>query len=281
MRTSPECRDCLKDSFSSIVQRTVRSKRDRDALLRKIPLVIDECFDSSAPCDIGTRLNLLVMEHHPDPLRKEKKLSERAAKKILSSLDRDDRSLRYALRVALLGNILDFLVKGWDHREMEAKKLIEMPIRLDHSEQLEKEIDKARTILFLTDNAGEVILDTFLLRYLKGKGKMVILSPKCAPIQNDATVKDVSGRSFIGCMDSVIPAAQAVGLDLEKSSAEFREAFASSDLVILKGMGYFENAFDKVPNGFFILKAKCAPVAKELGVHTGDNAVAWNRLFRR
>ena len=47
-------------------------------------------------------------------------------------------------------------------------------------------------ILYLTDNAGEVFFDVFVIRELIKMGKEVIVSPKSAPIINDATIEDLN-----------------------------------------------------------------------------------------
>ena len=44
----------------------------------------------------------------------------------------------------------------------------------------------------MTDNAGEVFFDVFVIRELIKMGKEVIVSPKSAPIINDATIEDLN-----------------------------------------------------------------------------------------
>jgi uncharacterized protein with ATP-grasp and redox domains len=55
---------------------------------------------------------------------------------------------------------------------------------------------------------------------------------------------------------------------MRSASSEFKEALNSADLIVAKGMGYYESLPEnklKVPF-FCCLKAKCGPVARSLGV---------------
>lgn len=280
MKTSAECWECFAHSFSRIVKNSVPDAKRRKKIISALAGITGRYFDREAPCDIGTRLNLYIQRYAKDPLRREKDQSTASALKILKEIDRPDISLEFALKASLLGNIMDFVVKDWDHRDHDLKKLLSMPIRLDHSRQLEREIRKASNVLFLTDNAGEAVLDYFLLKYMKIKGKTVILSPKSGPIQNDATLEDIKNTPVMDVIDRITPTACAVGLNLKASSPAFRAAFRKADLVIMKGMGYYENAFNVAANSFFLLKAKCRPVAESLGVRPGDNAVVGRKFFK-
>ena len=52
------------------------------------------------------------------------------------------------------------------------------------------------------------------------------------------------------------------------ASPEFKATFESADLVIAKGMGYWETLSELPAEGkvFYLLKAKCQPVTDSLNV---------------
>jgi uncharacterized protein with ATP-grasp and redox domains len=58
------------------------------------------------------------------------------------------------------------------------------------------------------------------------------------------------------------------GVDMDMASDEFKLEFEAADLVLAKGMGYWEALTELSPRGkvFHLLKAKCRPVADSLGV---------------
>ena len=95
---------------------------------------------------------------------------------------------------------------------------------------------------------------------------------KSKPIINDATYEDavlsglnVSGTQIIesGC--------DSPGTLLQDATREFRDLFNTADIVISKGQGNFEGLSDCGRPVFYLLKAKCAMVARRFGVHQGDN----------
>jgi hypothetical protein len=55
---------------------------------------------------------------------------------------------------------------------------------------------------------------------------------------------------------------------MDIASDEFRGEFLAADLVLAKGMGYWETLSELPAEGkvFHLLKAKCRPVAASLGV---------------
>jgi hypothetical protein len=60
-----------------------------------------------------------------------------------------------------------------------------------------------------------------------------------------------------------------IGVNWERSSREFIEAFRAADLVLAKGQGNFETLDGTPGEIFFLLKAKCPEVAAELAVPEG------------
>lgn len=273
MRTSMECWECYSHTFGNLVKRLAKDEEEGYEIICRLVDETGKHFKESSPADVGTILNKVIMEYFSDPFKQQKQESNEIALKIFEKLRDVELTLFTAVKIALFGNTMDYSVKGWNPKDIDLNSILDTSIIINHIEFLELEIAKSKTILYLTDNAGEVILDYFLVKYLKSLGKKVILSPKIAPIQNDATLEDIQGTPILDIVDEVIPTAQAVGLDLKNSSSEFRRVFEAADLLIFKGMGYFENAFNIEKNSFFILKAKCHPVARFLGVEKGSNIV--------
>ena len=70
--------------------------------------------------------------------------------------------------------------------------------------------------------------------------------------------------------------ARTVGLELHQASPDFQELYAAARLIVAKGMGHFETmSHQSDPRVWFLLQAKCAPVAQALGVDV--NAFVFGR----
>jgi uncharacterized protein with ATP-grasp and redox domains len=133
---------------------------------------------------------------------------------------------------------------------------------------------RAREVLYVADNAGEVVLDTILIRTLRGMGARVTLVVKDPDFFEDATLEDARVGGLSELADEV------VSLDgfLAPSDAEgpVADALARSDLVVAKGTGSFEALYGEIGRrpGIFLLKVKCGPISRQLGIAQGNFAVA-------
>ena len=281
MKTTIECLECLAGTFGKQVKDNCISEEQGYEIICKITNTISADFKNGVPADIGTKLCKILLDYFPDLMKQVKKDSKKKALEIVETLKESVLSLDFAVKMAVFGNIMDYSVKGWNPNNLDSTSILESELKINHIKEFECELSKADKIMYLTDNAGEVIFDSFLARYIKDLGKYLILSPKEFHIQNDATIDDIRDTPLDRIADEVIPTAQAVGLDLKASSSKFQNAFQEVDLVIMKGMGYFENGFDTNKNSFFILKAKCEPVARFLGVKKGDNILLGKKYFKK
>jgi len=281
MKTTIECLECLAGTFGKQVKANCKSEEQGYEIMGKISDEIGKNYKNGVPADIGTNLCKILLQYFPDIMKKEKEECTLKAIQIVESFKTHKLTLDFALKMAVFGNVMDYSVRDWDPNNIDSSSVLESELKINHIKEFAYELSEAEKVMYLTDNAGEVVFDSFLAKYIKSQGKHLILSPKEAPIQNDATISEIINTPLYGIADQIIPAAQAVGLDLKASSAEFQSAFNDADMVIMKGMGYFENGFDIDKNSFFILKAKCNPVARFLGVNKGENILLGKKYFRK
>jgi len=132
---------------------------------------------------------------------------------------------------------------------------------IDRAYELAK---KARSILFLADNAGEIVFDTLLVEQLKNMGINVTYVVKGGPVLNDATLEDIAPSGMDKFADTVLTTgADAVGLLKKEVSPEFLQVYDKAEFVFAKGMGYAETLTEyKLTKPHFLLfRTKCIPVA--------------------
>jgi hypothetical protein len=131
-------------------------------------------------------------------------------------------------------------------------------------------------VLYLMDNAGEVVLDMILIREIKRLGPRVIAVVKGGPVLNDATMIDAEEVGLSDCADEVRDTgASAIGVNLDRNSEEFKKLFSSAELIVAKGMGNFESLTEFEPScpTIHIMRTKCNPVAEHVGVPKNKNVV--------
>jgi uncharacterized protein with ATP-grasp and redox domains len=269
------CFDCLAHSFTKFIESATEDSAAREKLVKKMAVIIAENLGKINPGDIGTLINRMVWPINRDPFIDIKNESNRQARKIIKNLKIKSGTMTFsgAIRLALVGNSFDYLVK---EHAVEPKKMLSdsRGPAIDHSARLLAELKKAEYIMYLTDNTGEIFFDEYLIRYIaENINKNIIVCPKDSPIQNDATLKDLELTNISKYVVDIIPTGPSVGLNLAMSSKKFKKAFADCGMIIAKGMGYYENACHIDKNICFMLKAKCSPIAVSIGVKRGDEVV--------
>ncbi|MCS7239953.1 MAG: ARMT1-like domain-containing protein [Candidatus Bipolaricaulota bacterium] len=132
---------------------------------------------------------------------------------------------------------------------------------------------KTQEVLYLADNAGEIVADRILIEELLAQGKQVTLAVRGGPILNDVTLADLAEIGLPEEVQVITTGADIPGILLPLCSPEFRARFREAKLVISKGMGNFEGLSQERGPIFFLFQAKCFPVAAEAGVRLGDLAL--------
>jgi len=176
-----------------------------------------------------------------------------------------DRSLRNRIILAVRGNNIDFFK---DLKQIKEGLRTPVEFAIDDIPKLERKLEKAENILYLADNAGEVFFDLPLVEGLEDFAPLTYVV-KDAPVQNDITFDDLERFGLAEKLSRVITTGtDTPGVDMAMASQEFKAEFEAADLVLAKGMGYWETLSELPPQDkvFYLLKAKCKPVADSLGV---------------
>lgn len=214
-----------------------------------------------------------------DPYRDAKRAFNQIALEMLSELERQvleaEDPFAMAARIAIAGNIIDLgIVPDLDRETLEAtiERAMHEPLAVDDLDALREAVEGAERILYLGDNAGEIVLDRLLLGQLPLD--KVTFAVRGAPILNDATMEDAEAAGLTSLVRVIDNGSDVPGTIPEMCSKEFREIFSRADLVIAKGQGNYETLSDDPhPGLFFLLKVKCPLVAANLGAPLGGLVV--------
>jgi uncharacterized protein with ATP-grasp and redox domains len=190
-------------------------------------------------------------------------------------LDQIDDPLLSALMLAAAGNVID---SGPRHQFRIEDALDDLRFSHDDSGMLVDRLAKARRVLYILDNAGEVMFDELVLKRLSGAELTIVA--RSTPVLNDVTVAEAEGLG-LGQYGRVIgTGSRFLGVDLDTVSDEFRDAYETADVVIAKGHANFESLVGHGRDAFCVLKAKCELVAGPLGVNLGESACYYERGSR-
>ncbi|MHA1650708.1 MAG: damage-control phosphatase ARMT1 family protein [Candidatus Helarchaeota archaeon] len=301
MKIRPRCSICLLQRGWKEIQLATDDRILQFEVLKAIIELFAKEFQAGAVSAIlGTKRDRIIrkMTKCPDPYKRHKVKSNTIALQLTDSIEaylraeKDSyRRFRRAMLVAIVGNILEFDILehtvDLDNPTFlnQLIKEAEQDLAIDHIPQIYQLIQKSKEVLFLTDNAGEIILDKYLILELLNLGINVIVAVKKYPVLNDATMEDaeVAGLIELSQINShlqiITTGNDHVGLLLEEISDEFRPYFEDAQFIIAKGMGYYETLTEKsfqIPI-VHLFRTKCSSVAEDVGVKLGQN-VALLRL---
>ena len=227
-----------------------------------------------------------------DPYKALKKKSNEVALEMYPAAERFVKGSRDPLKAAFLcsivGNVLDFGIgTGYDdpaRLKKDFRHLLAEGLGHDDTEKVRRLLKKAERVVYLGDNCGEIVLDRLALKEIKKFDLDLTLVVKEEPILTDATRRDIAGLGIERIVDRVVEAPGfAVGIDLCSLKGTFGRMLGDSDLIIAKGMANFESLSETdIAPIAYLLRTKCSPVARAMGIRKDINAVKlFNKRYRR
>ena len=201
----------------------------------------------------------------PDRLKAEKEFSNRF---VLERLDEINRRIQAAtdpvyaaLQFAVLGNYLDFsALQGevsFDALESMLDSAQELALDLDYYRQFCNDLSQKKKLLYITDNAGEIVFDRLLAEQIKAvyPHLEITFCVRGKPVSNDATREDAAAAVIAF---PVIDNGTAIGgTVLRFVGDQLKQAMAQADVIVAKGMGNTESLFGCGYNVYYAFLVKC------------------------
>jgi uncharacterized protein with ATP-grasp and redox domains len=276
MKTSLDCIPCFFHQALESIRLVTDDETIHERLLRQVLRGVNKMDLHQSPPAMGQRMHRLIrnLTGQGDPYREIKHRHNRLALELYPkarALVRDSASpLETALRLAIAGNVIDLGANALlddSHVSEVIEKALSAPLDGDVRAFAEA-VSRARKILYLADNAGEIAFDRLLLEQMPVE--KVTAAVRGFPVINDATIADAQAAGIPGLVEVIDNGSDAPGTILENCSPEFRRRFDQADLIIAKGQGNYETLSDVPKNIFFVLKAKCRVIAMHLGCQVGS-----------
>lgn len=262
-----------KSAYMKSVMRTMLEADAQDTMpwianqVDQLPLPDDEkALDYTR---IKQHFNALLMKEEA-PLR--------------SAIQKAKDPLAYAMKLSRCGNYIDFSAMIHIEEDMLHTLLKEAEyevLDVDMMASFREDLTKAKELLFLCDNCGEIVLDKLLIEEIKRQYPHLAITAmvRGGEVVNDATMVDVKQihlDDVVPCIDSGIALA---GCDLRHIHKEAADRIQNSDLILSKGQANFESLNGSGLPIYYLFLCKCDYFQKRFqmkeleGIFTNEEAL--------
>lgn len=276
MKSYLDCIPCFIRQTLDSVRKVTDEESVQEEVLRYVLWVSSRMDLNESPPFIGQLIHRMIRNKTKivDPYMEVKKQFNRELLSRYSVLkylvDHSNDPLETAVRLSIAGNVIDLGI----HSQIATSDIQNAidhalcdPLYWDKSEFIEA-VNRARSILYLADNAGEIVLDRLLIEQLPVE--KITLVVRGFPILNDVTLDDAREVGLSNIVNVMDNGSDAPGTILSDCCDDFIHRFEQADMVISKGQGNYETLSEVEKEVFFILKVKCAVIARHIGCQVGD-----------
>jgi len=217
-------------------------------IYEQINQILERKFEMGDPYYEGKR------HYNQFLLRKEFEIHQR----INESQDR----LLSALQFAMVGNLIDFGAMD----EVDEEKLEDL-IQRSHEQKLDEktvddfraELEAGHRLVYLTDNAGEIVFDKVLIQTIRRLYPNVDIQVivRGGVALNDALMEDAEEVGLTDLVPVMGNGTQIPGTQLDRISTAASQAIDKADFILSKGQGNFESLSETGLNIYYLFLCKC------------------------
>lgn len=279
MKMTLDCIPCFVRQTLDAARSMTDDPKAQEALMRETLAWLNQMGLEQSPPVLAQLIHRRLREigNNPDPYQEAKARHNAMALDLLPELRAEIAAsadpLATAMRLAIAGNVIDMGMKS-----MVNEDDVRQSIRHALAEPFVGEWDTfrsaahdAKNILYLADNAGEIVFDLLLIEQLGAH--RVTVAVRGGPILNDVTLADAQSIGLHKIVELIENGSDAPGTLLADCYPEFRQRFANADMIIAKGQGNFESLSHQGHDVFFLFKVKCPVIANHVGLPLGTQVL--------
>jgi uncharacterized protein with ATP-grasp and redox domains len=275
MEVQPDCFPCFLKQTLIALRLVTQDESLQKTVLQNILSDIQQADMSKPPAFTTTFIHRTIRTLlGRDPFHDIKCEYNRKALNLYPSLKemvgKSPDPLRTSSRLAIGGNVIDFGIFATVDIEGTISRALNNSLAVDDYAAFRETITETDEILYLTDNAGEIVFDRILIETIMLLGKRVKAVVKGSPVINDSTREDAEETGLTQVCEVIDNGSDAVGTVLDWTSPDFRKTFKDAQLIISKGQANFETLLGSEKDIFFLFQSKCDVLSRELCLPTGS-----------
>jgi len=273
MKTFLECIPCFMKQALRVGRMACENEAEVKKLLDRIGCRIKEIPMEHTPPEMGViiydELRNITGIEDPYKAKKQEHIAEALSlyPELSDLVQRSDYPLLTAIRIASAGNVIDLGMDKAFHLVEDVETILKQDFAICDIAAFEQKLHKAKSVLYLGDNAGESVFDKILIQQL---GKPVTYVVRDVPIINDVTEEDAIASGLDTVAEIISSGSPAPATILHLCNDAFLKRYYEADLIISKGQGNYEGLSETDRPVFFLLKAKCPVIARDMHVKEND-----------
>lgn len=281
MKCETECLVCIYNQMLRIARVATEDNEKMEIILKESAKHLSLANLNLTPPELADNPYKLVYKitGNNDPYKEIKEAHIKTALNLYPMLKemvkKSSDKLLESVKISIMGNAID-LGSTFDSIEIDLNKFLKSDFNLNDFEDFKSAVQNSNNILFIGDNAGETVFDRVLIETLSELGKSVEYAVKSKPIINDATKEDALKSGITNVIET---GSTMAGTILYTVDEDFLKELKNSDLVIAKGQANYETLSEENLPIFFLLKIKCAPIARSIGYPIGTNIILKSKNF--
>jgi uncharacterized protein with ATP-grasp and redox domains len=270
----------------SAMHRVVREKNESKEIFKKIlaiPSLRGNQWTITSAEIVEDVFKIITRETgRKDPFKVEKQRQNSKMMEIYPALEKkvadSEIPLLAAVKLAIVGNAIDAMIS-----ENSAIMIDEINTRLEGMSLDQNAFDSfvsilrpCRRLLYLGDNAGEIVTDKLLIQTIKSQIDLeVFYTVRSQPALNDATLNDAAavGMNEIAHVIENGITGPLPGTIVSRCSGEFQSLLRKCDLIISKGGGNYETLSEATTLNkqvVYLLLSKCPVYQRHFGISIGQ-----------
>ncbi|UCB58052.1 MAG: DUF89 family protein [Thermoplasmatales archaeon] len=281
MKIQNECVPCLIKRIIFEAEQSTNDKKVIKKTIQKTCYALSDLYDpDGVSAEIATKVHRIAYDTlgNDDPYRELKKQSNEIAKTLIPRveelIDVSDDPIRMSMLCSIVGNLLDFGIRGGSENPEKLSEVFENIISedlgYDDTEDVKNILSNSKKVIIFSDNCGEIVFDKVLCREINKFNPNIFLTlvVKGEKILSDATMEDAEELGFYEVVDEILTTGNfAVGVDFQNIPSNLRNALNDVDLIICKGMANYESFSETNYRPIvYLLRTKCTAIANSMGL---------------
>lgn len=277
------CFFCFTRAFEKLLEKEKISNENKSSFTNDMICLYHNNRKSLTAPEFSRELHAILRSYtnNPDPYLNEKRETNDLALNLYSEckkfIKQSQDPFGTSLRIAIAGNIIDFAANDSFNILITIENALGSEFAIDHSMQLKEALKSAKAVLYLGDNAGEIVFDRLFIESLKHPNLTYVV--RGGPVINDATMEDAVYTGMTKTFNVISSEYDAPSTIINKSGELFQQYFKDADLIISKGQGNMEGLLSLGDKRiFFLLMAKCDVMSEFLKVKK-NSLVVYNASY--